>query len=77
MVDQRLVGFLRGVVQERGEGSRVGRQAGQVERHAPRDRPLVGFWCRLETFGFELLKDESVEWIPRPAIVADRRRCRS
>ena len=75
-VDEPLVGAFLRVVEEGGERARIGRQAGQVEGHAPGERAPVGFCGGAEPRVLEPCQDEAVERVAAPGFVFDRGRRR-
>ncbi len=73
-VDDLLVGVGRGVGEEGVDLFRRGRQAREVERHAPQQRALVGVTHRCEALGLELREHEPIDVGARPGGGLHRRR---
>ena len=72
-IDDLLEG-VRGAVGEEGVDLRDRRrQADQVERQAPEERPLVGVRGGLEALRLQAVEQEAIDGVPRPSRALDRR----
>ena len=69
-IDDALVGAGRLVSQEGVDLFGRGREARQIERHAPEPLAAIGFRRRRKPFGLEPGEDEAVEVVAWPALVA-------
>jgi hypothetical protein len=75
-VDEPVIRIRVRVGDEGVDDRRLRRQAGEIEREPPGQRPAIGLGRGCETFGFEPGQNEPVDRIPDPALVLDGGRFR-